>query len=440
VRSRLILLLGALALFACTPGGETTTSGSVATTTPSSTTTTTSGGGVTTSTTLPGGTEELPEELRTEIARLIGVAEDLRGHTFLSPPKVVVVSAEELAERVRSQVEEDYEEVDVDQALYKLLGLVGPEFNLRQTISDLYGEQVAGYYDGETEELVVPAREQEFTIVQEVTLVHELTHALTDQVLDFHQHFSNLHDQDQFDQASAFQALIEGDASMTEILFIQQMDPEDQQRLLEDYLQGVDDSVFAGVPQFIQDSLLFPYETGFAFVSQLFERDGFDAVDQAYRDPPLSTEQVLDAARYPDDEPVAIPLPPGSIEGYDLAYGSSWGELGFQLMFDQVLGGAEEAARGWGGDSYNVFFNGSEAALSLRYAGDNENDAAELFSALQRYIDRAMNVGEASPDGSGFSYQGEDYGFVARVGGEVAWVAAADPEVGVQLRSALSDF
>jgi hypothetical protein len=55
-------------------------------------------------------------------------------------------------------------------------------------------------------------------------------------------------------------------------------------------------------------------------------------------------------------------------------------------------------------------------------------------------MDRAMNVGEASPDGSGFSYQGEDYGFVARVGAEVAWVAAADPEVGVQLRSALSDF
>jgi hypothetical protein len=439
VRPRLLLLLGALALVACTPQEASTTSSLVVTTGPSSTTTTT-GGEATTSTTLPGGTEELPEALRSEIARLVGVTEEVRGHTFLSPPKIIVVSDQELAERVRRQVEESYEEVDVDQALYQLLGLVGPDFNLRQTISDLYGEQVAGYYDGETEELVVPAREEEFTIVQEVTLVHELTHALTDQVLDFHQHLSSLHDQDQFDQASAFQALLEGDASMAEILFIQQMNPEDQQRLLEDYLQGIDDTVFARMPQFIQDSLLFPYETGFAFVSQLFEQGGFDAVDQAYREPPLSTEQVLDAARYPEDEPIALPTPAGTVEGYEVAYGSSWGELGFRLMFDQVLGGADEAARGWGGDSYNVFFNGDEAALSLRYTGDNENDAAELLSALQRYMDQAMSVGEATVDGSGFSYRGEDFGFVSRVGGEVVWVVAADPEVGAELRSALTGF
>jgi hypothetical protein len=404
---------------------------------PSSTTSTTTE--PSTSTTLPPGTEELPEALREDVARLIGVTQELRGLEFVTQPMITVVTDEELAERVRTQIQEDYVDADVDEALYKLLGLVDPAFDLRQTVSDLYSEQVAGYYDGETEELVVPARDDAFTILQEVTLVHELTHALTDQVLDFHPRFTALHDEDRFDAASAFQALIEGDASLTEVLFVQQMTPEQQRQFLEEAF-AIDTSLPPSVPQFIGDSLVFPYEAGFGFVAEIHGDGGFTAVDEAYASPPVSTEQVLDPSTYLEDLPQPVDLPTGQLEGYEISYGSTWGELGFRLIFDQELGGDDDAAEGWGGDAYDLYFNGTDAAMILLYEGDQGSDSEEMYEALRAYVIEAMDTGEPVSDGAGFSFSGNDYAFVSLSGDTVAWVIAGDPIVGTTLRSLLADF
>jgi hypothetical protein len=352
---------------------------------------------------------------------------------------ITVVTDEELAERVRTQIQEDYVDADVDEALYKLLGLVDPAFDLRQTVSDLYSEQVAGYYDGETEELVVPARDDAFTILQEVTLVHELTHALTDQVLDFHPRFTALHDEDRFDAASAFQALIEGDASLTEILFVEQMTPEEQRQFLEEAF-AIDTSLPPSVPQFIGDSLVFPYEAGFGFVAEIHGDGGFTAVDEAYASPPVSTEQILDPSTYLEDLPQPVDLPTGLLEGYEISYGSTWGELGFRLIFDQELGGEDDAAEGWGGDAYDLYFNGTDAAMILLYEGDQGSDSEEMYEALRAYVIEAMDTGEPVSDGAGFSFSGNDYAFVSRSGDTVAWVIAGDPIVGTTLRSLLADF
>lgn len=430
------LLCGAVLLAACAPSASTTSTSIGATPSSTSTSTTVE---LSTSTTLPPGTEELPEELRAEVARLINLTEELRGLQFVAQPKITVVTDEELAERVRSQIEEDYVDVDVDEALYKLLGLVDPAFDLRQTVSDLYGEQVAGYYDGETEELVVPARDNQFTILQEVTLVHELTHALTDQVLDFHVRFTALHDDEQFDAASAFQALIEGDASFTEVLFVQQMNPGDQARFLEEAF-AIDTSLPASVPQFIQKSLLFPYETGFGFVAGLHETGAFAAIDETYANPPVSTEQVLDPSNYPDDEPKVVEAPANVLDGYTLEYGSTWGELGFRLIFDQELGGDEAATEGWGGDAYDVYFNGTDVAMILVFQGDGEEDAEELHAALNEYIVEAMDTGDMVPDGGGSVFAGNDYAFLSLSGDRVAWVIASDPAVGPTMRGWLTGF
>lgn len=431
------LLCAVVLIAACAPSSSTTSMTVGTTAAPSSTTSTTTE--PSTSTTLPPGTEELPEALREDVARLIGVTQELRGLEFVSQPKITVVTDEELAERVRTQIQEDYVDADVDEALYKLLGLVEPTFDLRQTVSDLYGEQVAGYYDGETEELVVPARDNELTILQEVTLVHELTHALTDQVLDFHPRFTAMHDEDRFDEASAFQALIEGDASFTEILFVEQMTPGEQRQFLEEAF-AIDTSLPPGIPQFIEDSLVFPYEAGFGFVAGIHDDGGFTSVDEAYASPPLSTEQILNPSAYLEDLPQPVDLPTGLLEGYEVSYGSTWGELGFRLIFDQELGGEDDAAEGWGGDAYDLYFNGTDVAMILLYEGDQESDSDEMYEALREYVTEAMDTGEPVADGSGFSFSGSDFAFVSLSGDTVAWVVAGDPVVGATLRSWLADF
>src|SRR3989337_749978 len=222
---RIFLLVAfALAVGACTSTtiGSTTTSVATTTSAPEDTTTTTE---TTTTTTIPNGplpgTEELSDEVREEMVRLVGVTEEIRELQFLEMPTVTAVTAEELESRVRAQIEEDAVDFPADAALYKLLGLLEEDVDLETMITDLYGEQVAGYYDGETRELVVPITTEGFSVVQQATLVHELTHALTDQNFDFDPIFEAMIDEERLDQASAYQALIEGDASLAELHYLQ---------------------------------------------------------------------------------------------------------------------------------------------------------------------------------------------------------------------------
>ena len=435
-----LVVVVALALTGCTPSPSPTTI--AATTTSSSSTTTlaeSTTSSETTATTLPEGTEELPEGLREEISRLIPNAEEIRGLEFLTPPQITVLTPEELKTRVVDQVVEDYVDHEADEALYKLLGLVPADFQLLETVLSLYGDAVAGYYDGDTGELVVTATEDLFSPLEEATIVHELTHAVTDQVLDFNDRYNQLFDEERYDEAAAFQALIEGDASLAELLYIQQLDEASQQEFLEDAFD-VDMTVFDQVPPFMQDSLTFPYESGFSFVEHLFSEGGFASVDAAYAAPPVSSEQIIWPDDYPSDAPVEVELPVQELTGYEIEEVSTWGEIGFRLMFDQVLGGADAAAEGWGGDSYRVYYNGDDVALVLAFRGDAAGDAAELAAALNEYVSVGMNLTEPIIEGSSTTYTGDRYAFVATSDDQVVFIAASDPALGPTVRGWFPEF
>lgn len=431
--------MAALVLGACTSSASTTTA---ATTTGSTTTSlvvesTTSS--ETTVTTLPAGTEELPESLRAEIARLIPVAEELRGLEFLSAPQVTVLTPDELEARVVDQLLEDYVDHEVDEALYRLLGLVPADFELLETILSLYGEAVAGYYDGDTSELVVTATQDEFSPLEEATIVHELTHALTDQVLEFNDRYNQLFDDQRYDEAAAFQGLIEGDASLVELLYVQQLDADAQQEFLEEAFD-VDMTVFDQVPPFMQDSLTFPYETGFAFVQHLFSEGGFAAVDDAYANPPLSSEQVIWPEDYPGDVPLEVGVPAEELTGYEINEDSTWGELGFRLMFDQVLGGSDVATEGWGGDAYRIYWDGTNVVLVMVFQGDTESDAAELGQALSEYVGIGMDLTDVIAEENSQTFTGDRYAFVSTAGDMVLFSAASDPATGATVRGWFPEF
>jgi hypothetical protein len=109
-------------------------------------------------------------------------------------------------------------------------------------------------------------------------------------------------------------------------------------------------------------------------------------------------------------------------------------------MFDQELGGDDDAAEGWGGDAYDVYFNGTDVAMILVFQGDGEDDAEELHAALNEYIVDAMDIGDMVPDGGGSVFAGNDYAFLSLRGDQVAWVIASDPAVGATMRGWLAGF
>ena len=425
-----------LVIAACTgttEGASTTSSAApVTTTAPADTTTTSQGATSTTAAESPNGplpgTENLTPEVRDELVNLVAVTEEVRGLQFTEMPTITVVSEEELEERVRAQFEEDAADYPADAALYKLLGLLGGDVDFQTLLTDVYGEQVAGYYDGDTRELVVPITTEGFSVVQQATLVHELTHALTDQQFEFHPVFDAMFDEDRLDQASAYQALIEGDASLAELHYLQTLSQAELGEFFADAL-GVDTTALDAAPQFLQDSLIFPYDSGLAFTQELYDNDGdWSDVNDAYATmPPLpgSTEQVITPSDFERDLPKEITPEAVSVPGYNLERTSVWGELGFRVMLDQVLGQGVgvTAADGWGGDYYLQWFDGTNAALLLVFEGDTNRDTEELRQALSDYVAAVFE---------------QDYASVQVIDGQLVFIAADEEAVGQLILEAMS--
>lgn len=426
--SRATLVL-ALVVSACTTATVTTTTGAdprPGTTAPPATTTTTPDG--TTTSTLPDLSGlDLPAALRQQLEDLIIDAQQIRELPFLSTPTITVVDDAGLVDRVQAILAEDLEDLPADEALYKMLGLLPPDADLMTMLNDLYSEQVGGFYDGRTREIVVPAREEGLSILQQGTLVHELVHALTDQHFEFDPIRQALSDEERWDEVTAYRALIEGDATLAEIKWIQRLPQRDLGRFIAESL-AVDTTVINAMPGFVRESLLFPYEAGLGFVQYLHNRGGWEAVNDAYRtmpDMPGSTEQIFTPGDFGRDLPVELTRVEINLPGYELVTSSTWGELGLRLMLDQVLGEtrALAAADGWGGDYYHQWFDGTNAALVLVYVGDTAADLEDLRVALLDYA-RAAVADEA-------------FVWVDEEGGLLHFIVADQPSIGERIRSAL---
>ena len=373
------------------------------------------------------GLDGLSNEVKAQLESLIAVAQEIRELPFLSPPNISVVTLDELETRVRDLIEEDVDDLPADEALYKLLGVLPTEIDLEVLLLDLYGEQVAGFYDGETGEIVVPAREEGLSILQQGTMVHELVHALTDQHFAFDPVFQTMIDDDRLDEATGYRALIEGDALLAEVLWIQTLSQQDIGRFIAESLE-IDSSTLDAVPDFLRDSLLFPYDSGLAFVQDLQQSDGWIAVNDAYMtfpNLPGSSEQVITPDDFERDLPITVDIPVVTLAGYQLERTSVWGEQGFRAILTQVIGdsASARAADGWGGDSYSQWFDGENAAFLLVYEGDTQRDVDEMQAAL---LDFAVA-----------SVADEDFVWVNVDGDRLFFIAADVVEIGEAIRAAV---
>ena len=407
--------------------GVTTTQGSGTTTSSPVESTTTSQPPVTTTTPDLSGVTGISDEVKAQLEQIIKDAQQVRGLPFISPPVITVVSDTELEDRVRAEIVKETADFPADEALYKMLGLLAEDADFEQIVLDLYGEQVAGFYDGETGEIVVPAREDGFSIIQRATLLHEMVHALTDQHFSFHPAYEQMLDEERLDEATAYQALIEGDATLAEVQWIRTLSQRELGEFVAESLD-IDSSTLDASPRFLQESLLFPYDTGLAFVQDIHAGGGWSAVNDAYSelvDLPGSSEQVITPTDYMHDLPVQVDIPDVDVPGYTLERTSTWGEEGFRIMLNQGSGVSTmaRAADGWGGDSYHQWFDGENAAMMIVYEGDSATDVNELETALLGFID----------DG----YPEDNFASVDRLGGSLYFIASDVPEVGEAIRSAV---
>jgi hypothetical protein len=234
-------------------------------------------------------------------------------------------------------------------------------------------------------------------------------------------------DEQRYDEAAAYQALIEGDASLNEVLYLQTLSQTDLGEFFAEAVQAGTGQLDAA-PRFLQETLLFPYDTGLAFVQDLYLGDGWASVDDAYSrlvELPGSTEQIITPDDYGRDLPIDVSMPDVTVPGYDLEESSVWGEFGLRVMLGGVLNEDETltAADGWGGDSYSLWYDGTNVAFLIVYEGDTDQDMEEARVGLLEYA--RTNVPEAA------------FAWVEVINDQLVFIAADVPSVGEGIRDAL---
>lgn len=291
--------------------------------------------------------------------------------------------------------EADLRQLETEERVLMRLGLIPAEADLYDLLVELQGAAVAAYYRTDTGTMYIIERDEPFSALDRVFVAHEYTHALQDQHYDLEG--TRLTDPAEGDAALAQLAAIEGDASLAMLFWaFGNLSPEEQLEMLGD-MTPTDEDLLAGMPPILRRQLVFPYNEGVAFSSEVFARGGWEAINQTITDPPASTEQILHFDKYEAGEtPVAVGVgqPLESVgPGWQDVYQQTLGELNAQIW---LADGAEpplpglpaplepwqEAAAGWGGDRLHMYeHSDGRWAIVWVSAWDSAADADE-FAAL----------------------------------------------------------
>ena len=265
-------------------------------------------------------------------------------------------------------------------------------------------------------------------------LAHELVHALDDQLFNLDGTMEEL--KDESDALQAFRFVVEGSGTAGGNRWT-------MEHVNEVNLAGTNEMMaeqqasLAAAPLWLWKPLLGAYMQGAAFLtrgsdvlgSQLKQADPKD-IERAFRDRPLSTEQVLHPEKYWDperrDDPRKARFTLGALpQGWSALREDTLGELGLALVLEQAMPNepidmknpmtilgiqyTNELAAGWDADRVILLGKEGQSWMRLVSVWDTERDAGEFYAGMRAVLPRL----EAAANALG----GED----ARSGVELAY-------------------
>jgi hypothetical protein len=321
-----------------------------------------------------------------DVARVAKRVERLRGLEFRAPVRPRFLDRDEALAVAQKVTRAEYPEREqrIDAEGLKLLGLLRPSTDLGTALDSVNEEQLLGFYDDRSKRLVVIREPGASRPLLEVTLAHELVHALEDQRFGLHSD-EGLPD----DGGLAEAALAEGSATALMI------DYAERYLSVGDVLSLVNLPDSGDLPPFLEKLLLFPYLEGESFVAEFRgESRDWRAIDSIYRlRRPRSAEQILHPRRYAlDERPERVTAPrlgPALGSGWRRLRATTLGEYDLRLLFD-LVGGTRPAAaaEGWAGGRYELWRRGplddscaapcvKRDAVFIRVRWDTARDRAE---------------------------------------------------------------
>lgn len=326
-----------------------------------------------------------------EVSEAVPRIEKAVGLTFKTPPKVERRSKEDVRNFLMAKFNESMPAAEIAgiERTYRRFGLISDSLQLRPFMLELLTEQIAGYYDPATKVLyVVDGGDATLT---NVTITHELVHALQDQYLNLDSIQKTTGDND---RQVAAQAVIEGQATYAQLKAMLGANslsaklPGGWDRIRDMIREGQSGmAVFSSAPMIIQETLIFPYLSGAEFMRKFDEaRPGKVPFDSM----PVSTEQIVHSASYFEtvDPPTQVTLPELG-GGAKLVYSNNLGEFETRLFLFQHLqdqNAAIRGAAGWDGDRFALFDTKGGDGIAWVTVWDSKIDAGEFFDLMDTLI------------------------------------------------------
>src|SRR5690625_3997104 len=307
------------------------------------------------------------------------------------------------------------------------IGAVEPGTDLAQTQLDALDAGVAGYYDPETEELVIGSEEMDG--LGAYITAHELVHAATDAA---HGLPDTVEVEESAGSDAAYAALnvVEGDASLYSQRFVAEHLPMSELLGLQSE-SDVSTQAMADMPHYVSRSLQFPYMEGMAFSCDIYTEGGWDAVNQTYENLPTTSAQILFPDRYRDGEQAVDVTDPSGPSGWENVTRDTFGAADLLFLLeapggntDAALSDPLERVSAWAGGEVGVWSRGEETAMELVLA--DRGTATGLCETVTDYYAAAFPDASTADDGSGTTFEGAN---------QSATVTCADDEVTLSTRT-----
>lgn len=330
--------------------------------------------------------------------------EHLRNLKFKEKIKFEYVSDKQIAEILKKEMTRQFSvnKLENYETALKVFWLIPKKSNLKSLVENLMSSQAAGIYDPKSKKMYIlefssePEDDEFFQLskalnLNEIFIVHELAHAITDQNFDLEKSLK-LENIENEDRQTAGLAVAEGDATMVMMKYLAKTMNLGVDNFSE-ISEVMGDVNFYGeflgetIPRYLRETLIFAYTDGFKFVNSVSKGSDTKKIDGLYRKPPESTEEIIHPEKYlnQNDKPKEVKIIWEKIKkngALEKVWEGTWGELGTKIILEEWGADSDRAtlaSTGWGGDKY-IVYKTKEGDFSFfwRSLWDSEKDAKEF--------------------------------------------------------------
>lgn len=369
-----------------------------------------------------GSSSPYPAKWNARVKPIADAVAKERGLDFEHPIDVEFLSAAEYTKASTAGGSEDMTAADQrylrhQVKLLRALGLVSGDVDLAKAFDAQSDTGSAAFYDELEKKAYV--RGTKLTPGVREVLAHELTHALQDQHFDL----DRLTDADD-EQASASDALVEGDADRVEYAWLDEQ-PAAVADAADKELSAAGDQASSQldgtVPSIVSAMFDAPYALGDEMVGNLHDRGGNKQVDKAFAHPPRSTAQLLDASRYLDNRRPAKVTVKGPA-GARVLDRDRLGALVWYLMLARQLPAPQAltAVDGWDGDHYVLYTPKGSAGVCIdaAYRARTPAQLDAMKAALDTWTSKAVGTNAtATATSDEIHFHSCDPGATAKIAG-----------------------